>query len=112
MMARMKGEMAHGAEGRMNRAEESTHREPKAGGRPHTAGVGNETKADMSVQKGGSAAEAHGSVIHDNEGRLSHAMHELHRQHPIHHMDRGPHHGSKEHIRHEPLHGLKVHHEK
>ena len=99
--------MMKGAEGRMNRAEEDVHKEPKAGGKAHTAGIGNERKADMSVQRGGSAAEARGSVIHDNEGRLGHAVDELHRQHPHHHMDRGPHHGGHEHIRHEPMHGLK-----
>ena len=101
--------MRHGAEGRMNRAEEDIHREPKAGGRAHSAGIGNEKRADVrGTQEGGSAAEARGSVIHSNEGHLGHAVGELHRQHPHHHMDRGPHHGGHEHIRHEPMHGLKV----
>jgi hypothetical protein len=100
--------MSKGAERRMNRAEEDVHKMPKAGGRPHTAGVGSERPVSPSVdQLGGPKAEARGSVIHDNEGRLGHAMHELKSQHPHHHMDRGPHHGGHEHIRHEPMHGLR-----
>lgn len=84
------------AEGRMNRAGESVHKEPKAGGNPHGyEGIGKENKGDVKeVQDGGSRAEA---------GGLKGAVAELKRQHPHHHMDRGPHHGSKEHERHEPV---------
>lgn len=88
-----------GAEGKINRAAAE---EPKHGGnkRPApAAGVGNERKADVrGAQDGGSAAEA---------GGLSHAMKELHEQHPIAHHDHGPHHGTDHHLRHEPMHGMK-----
>lgn len=93
-----------GKEGMMNRAEE---KEPRSG---HTrpapaAGVGNERKADVKgTQEGGSMAEARGT-----RGALSGAMHELHSQHPHEHHDHGPHHGTKDHIRHEPLHGMRPH---
>jgi hypothetical protein len=98
-----------GMEGRMNRAEENIHKEPKAGGRSHSAGIGNERKADVrGAQEGGSAAEARGSRP-EVAAHLGHAIEELHRQHPHHHMDRGPHHGGKEHIRHERLGGMKPH---
>jgi hypothetical protein len=98
-----------GAEGRMNRAQENIHKEPKAGGRPHGySGIGNERKGDVrGAQEGGPAAEARGDSVRSTEGSGVHAhmgkaVAELHRQHPEHHMDRGPHHGGKAHIRHEP----------
>lgn len=69
--------------------------------------VGNETKADMSVMKGGSKAEAANSPIGPGNTKLSHAVKELHDQHPIHYSDHGPHHGTDHHVRHEPLHGMK-----
>ena len=94
----MKGKRAEGsAEGRMDRAEESIHKEPKAGPKaPHRyEGVGKETKGDVrGDQEGGSKAEA---------GGIKGAIGELKRQHPEHHMDRGPHHGGESHVRHEPV---------
>ena len=67
--------------------------DPKANVRiaPHTAGVGNETKADM---KGA-------GVVGDSS--LSGATAELRAQHPHAHSDHGPHHGGTEHIRHKPM---------
>jgi hypothetical protein len=68
--------------------------------------IGNETKADVKgTQEGGSRAEGANSPI--GSTKLSHAVKELHSQHPIHHSDHGPHHGRTDHIRHEPLHGMK-----
>lgn len=93
---RHSGNMGKGSEAKMNRAEAE---EPKSGHkRPaHAAGVGNEKKADVKgAQDGGSMAEAKGSV-------LSGAMKELHAQHPHHHSDHGPHHGTTTHIRHKPM---------
>lgn len=91
-----------GKEGKMNKAEA---REPKAGDhtRPaHAAGVGNEKKADVrGAQEGGDKAEGAGM------GHLRGAVKELHSQHPHAHHDHGPHHGGSEHIRHEPMHGMK-----
>ena len=83
------------------KAEEA--HEPKSGHeRPAPAATpGNERKADVrGVQEGGSRAEATGSV-------LSGAVRELHKQHPHEYDDHGPHHGTDDHIRHEPLHGMK-----
>ena len=96
------------SEGRMNRAEESTHKEHRAetrmgGSHGRGSDVGNERKAEVrGVQEGGSAAEAHGLT-----GSLKHAVGELHSQHPHRHDDHGPHHGGTEHIRHMPLHGMR-----
>lgn len=88
----------HGKEGEINKAAGEM---PKAEVRKHpdTAGVGNETHAEVrATQEGGSAAEG-----------LKGAVHELHLQHPIHHSDHGPHHGTDHHKRHMPLHGLRPH---
>lgn len=95
-----------GMEGKMNRAEENIHKESGVHPKPRSAGIGNEKRADMSVQSGGSAAEARGTPGIGST-HLGHAMKELHAQHPEHHMDRGPHHGGKMHERHMPLHGMK-----
>jgi len=92
----------HG-EARMNRAEEA---EPHAGharpaatsGRHHDAG--GEVKADIRGAQMGNPTDK--SPLHG-------AVKELHEQHPIAHHDHGPHHGTKHHIRHEPLHGLRPH---
>ena len=62
--------------------------------RPGAGGIGNETRGDVqAVQEGGSAAEA----------GLSGAVAELHRQHPHHYTDHGPHHGTSDHVRHEAV---------
>ncbi len=86
-------------EAKMNRAEA---REPKSGHKAPAASkggseVGNETRANMAGALGGSPTDGN---------PLTHAMHELHSQHPIAHHDHGPHHGHNHHIRHEPLHGM------
>ena len=97
-------------QGKINKGAEP-HLMPRSrsrlgGSHGHGSDVGNETKADVrGVQEGGSAAEARGSVLHT--GGLKGATEELHRQHPHHHHDLGPHHGGKEHERHEPLHGMR-----
>ena len=109
--------MARDAEGRMNRAEEDIHKERGVHPKPRSSGPGPEAHADMSVQKGGSAAQARGTPgiggSRRSEGpgpvHLGHAVGELREQHPQHHADRGPHHGGHEHIRHMPLHGMKPH---
>lgn len=91
-------------EARINRAAENVHKEHRAEtrmGGSHGMGsdVGNEKKADVrGVQEGGSMAEARGL-----KGSLTHAVGELHRQHPHKHDDHGPHHGGMEHVRHEPV---------
>lgn len=62
--------------------------------------VGNETKANVrGTQEGGSMAEA-------AMNPLTGARKELERQHPHSYDDHGPHHGTTDHIRHEPLHGM------
>ncbi len=88
------------AEAKMNKAEAS---EPRSGHRAPAAArggseVGNETKADMKGALGGNPTDGN---------PLTHAVHELHSQHPIAYHDHGPHHGHTHHIRHEPMHGLK-----
>ncbi len=110
--------MAKGKENMMNRAEESIHkggsvvREKPVASRGGSE-VGNERKAEVkAVQEGGSRAEARGSGPHDDMNghvgntKLSHAVAELHKQHPHHHSAGGIH-GTSEHIRHEPMHGLR-----
>lgn len=85
-----------GKAGEINRAAEQM---PKAQvrGRPNTGSVGRETPVSPRVvQEGGSAAEAANNPLHG-------AMQELHRQHPHHYSDHGPHHGTSDHIRHEGL---------
>lgn len=88
-----------GKEGMMNRAEESVH---KSGGDKrntgHTAGVGNERKPDMRGAIDGNPTDG---------DPLRGAVKHLHSEHPHHHSDHGPHHGGTEHIRHEPMHGMK-----
>lgn len=93
-----------GKAGEINRAAgERPNRETPD--RHHTAGVGNERKADVKgTQEGGSMAEAKGNMIHEG---LKGAVHELHSQHPHEYHEHGPHHGTSEHMRHEPLHGMK-----
>jgi hypothetical protein len=54
------------------------------------------------VQKGGSAAEAHGIPLPGHTD-LKGAVEELHTQHPIAHHDHGPHHGTDHHVRHHPV---------
>ena len=100
--------MAKSAEGRMNRAEENIHKEAGVHPKPRGyEGIGDERKGDVKgAQSGGSAAEARGTPG-IGATHLGHAVKELHAQHPEHHSDRGPHHGSKHHIRHMPLHGMK-----
>lgn len=72
----------------------------KPAGKAHGSPVGNETKANVrGAQEGGSMAEASGNP-------LTHAKHELHSQHPHAYHEHGPHHGTTEHIRHSPLHGM------
>lgn len=111
------------SEGKINRAQEDVHREPRVkerlgGSHGRGSDVGNETRADLKgTQLGGSRREAEGAVVHTHEGHgmaghLGHAVEELHRQHPHHHHDHGPHHGGTEHVRHEPLHGMRPHHGK
>lgn len=71
--------------------------------------VGNERKADVrGAQEGGSRAEGRSETprIGPGETHIKHAVRELHEQHPIHHSDHGPHHGTDHHIRHQPLHGM------
>lgn len=58
----------------------------------------NDTKADMRGALTGNPEQGN---------PLSHAKHELHKQHPIPYHDHGPHHGTDHHIRHKPLHGMK-----
>lgn len=94
------------SEGRMNRAEESIHKESADRPHPRSAGIGGQHSDVKGTQEGGPSAEARGTPGIGST-HLGHAMHELHRQHPEHHMDRGPHHGGHEHIRHEPLGGLR-----
>ena len=58
--------------------------------------IGNETKADM-----------RGAGIMGGESSLGGAVAHLRSEHPIAYDDHGPHHGGTEHIRHEPLGGLR-----
>lgn len=71
--------LGRGIAGRMNKA----------------AGVGQEKKADMRGAGLGGA------------GALGMACRELREQHPVKYDDMGPHHGGMEHVRHEPLAGLR-----
>lgn len=66
--------------------------------------AGPERKADVKgTQMGGSKAEGAYPIGHTG---LSHAVKELHAQHPHHHSVGGIH-GTSDHIRHTPMHGLK-----
>ena len=98
-----------GKESMMNKAAgEMPHRQTSSKPAASKGGseVGNETKvAVRATQEGGSKAEAANSPI--GSTKLGHAVRELHEQHPIHYSDHGPHHGRNDHIRHEPLHGMK-----
>ena len=61
--------------------------------------AGSLTHGDVKgAQEGGSRAEALGG-----KASLGHAVKELERQHPHHHSAGGIH-GTKDHIRHEPMH--------
>ena len=92
---RHSGNMGSKGEAKMNKAAAEMPKD-KAREKPHTAGVGNERKADVKgTQEGGSMAEA---------GGLRGAMAELKSQHPIAHHDHGPHHGTDHHMRHKPMH--------
>ena len=87
---------------KMNRAESrmphSGHDKPAASAAMRASDVGNETKADMKGALLGQPTDGN---------PLCAAKHELHSQHPHHYSDHGPHHGTKSHVRHEPLHGMK-----
>jgi hypothetical protein len=98
----MKPMMGKGAENMLSRAAaeqpKSGHTKP-AGGQAKP--VGQETKAEVkAVQDGGSKAEAAGNPLRG-------AVKELHTQHPHKYDDLGPHHGGTDHIRHQPMGGLK-----
>lgn len=87
----------------MNKAEENVHKESRVKSKDNNTGrgsdVGNERKADVKgAQEGGSRAEGMDSKPH-----LGGAVRELREQHPIAYNDLGPHHGRKEHIRHEAV---------
>ena len=74
------------------------------------AGPGDETHARVrEAQEGGSRAEAAGtrSAIGPGHASLSHAVHELHSQHPHHHSAGGIHH-TTDHHRHMVMGGLEV----
>lgn len=62
--------------------------------KPHTANVGNETKADM---KGAMLGQP------TDKNPLRGALQELGAQHPIKYDDRGPHQGKDHHVRHVPM---------
>lgn len=94
-----KGMRLTGKEPMMNRAEGSIHKtKGEKRERPHTAGPGRTSPADMRGAQEGSPTD---------HNPLTHAVKELHEQHPIRHDDHGPHHGHDHHVRHEPLHGMK-----
>lgn len=88
--------MMSGKASEINRAAgEMPSRQAKS--RNPSPSVGRETPVSPRVvQEGGSAAEAAGNP-------LKGAMRELHAQHPQHYSDHGPHHGTKDHIRHSGL---------
>lgn len=99
----MKGKqgMINAAKSEMPKRQTSDKPAGKAG---RESMVGNETKAEVrATQEGGSMAEAKGTG-----SSLRMAGDELRRQHPHSYADHGPHHGTTDHIRHEPLHGLKA----
>lgn len=89
-----------GKEGKMNRAEgeepKSGHAHP-AGGKMHEAGP--EVKAEMSQALNGNPTD---------HNPLRGARRELETQHPHAYHEHGPHHGTSDHIRHMPLHGMKA----
>lgn len=82
-------------EAKMNKGAQL--QEKSGGAKSHMVRVGNETKADMKGALDGNPTD---------KNPLSGAVKELHEQHPHHYSDHGPHHGTKTHIRHEPMHGL------
>lgn len=93
--------MAHEKEREMIPHRETPDKPAGKGGDKPVSNVGNETKAQVkATQMGGSMAEA-------GRGGLAGAMDELHAQHPHGYDDHGPHHGTTDHVRHMPLHGLK-----
>ena len=70
----------------------------KRPGAAKAAGVGDERHADMEGALRGDPTD---------KNPLHGAIRELHSQHPHGYNDLGPHHGTTEHMRHEPLHGLR-----
>lgn len=86
-----------GAQGRINAAAgERPSRVAKS--RVNTGSVGKETPVSPKVvQEGGSAAEAGGT-----RNQLHGATKELYEQHPHDYSSHGPHHGTRDHIRHVP----------
>lgn len=82
-----------GKESKMNRAEAA---EPKGGHKAPApaAGVGNEAKADVRGAQMGQPEDGN---------PLRGATRELHSQHPHQYHEHGPHHGTRDHIRHEPV---------
>jgi hypothetical protein len=72
----------------------STMKQPPAGPKGSGSAVGNETQADMT-----------GAFEMGRGTSLKGAMKELHDQHPHHYADGGIH-GTTDHIRHEPMHGM------
>ena len=85
---------------KMNKADAA---EPKSGHERPAGGqklpVGNESRPDMEGALNGEPTDK--SPLHG-------AVRELGEQHPIHYSDRGPHYGTDHHVRHEPMHGMKV----
>src|SRR5258708_23801501 len=90
-------------EAKMNKGaelqEKTGHHAPAKAASPEKSG----TKADMRGAQEGEPTD-HGHV---GSTSLSHAVGELHKQHPHKYHEHGPHHGTTDHVRHEPLHGLK-----
>lgn len=69
---------------------------PAKAPQPHAAGP--ETSPDMKGALEGNPTD--NSPLHG-------AIKELHTQHPHDYSDHGPHHGTSDHVRHMPLHGMK-----
>ncbi len=93
-------------EGAVVRARQTSSRPAHAGSEHHAAGAERPVSPRV-VQEGGSAAEARGAKPGPGHSHLSHAVHELHIQHPHHHSVGGVHH-TDDHHRHIPMHGLEV----
>ena len=99
----------HNNHGREPHSAEIREKPAASRGMHHDAG--SEKHGDVrGVQEGGSAAEARGipgePKGHVGHTHLKHATHELHKQHPHHHSVGGVH-GTKDHHRHEPMHGMR-----
>lgn len=86
-----------GEEAKINRAAAEEPRSGHTAPSPAKKPVGASRKADVQ-----------GAMLGQPEdgNPLRHAKHELHSQHPHEYHEHGPHHGTKEHIRHMPLHGM------